>query len=105
MNPVRIKSITQAHYPELEARFEKPLDKPCTLQVGEEWISENCQMPSGFCGNAWQTLYPYVFALANGADNLFDGWMKEPGTAMVSCSDGFRPMSFYLQRLDAKNEA
>ncbi len=104
MYPVRIKSIVQAHYPELEARFENPLDEPCSLQVGFEWISEACQMPQGFCPSAWQSLYPYVFALANGADHLFDGWMKKPGTAMVSCSDGFRPMSFYLQRIDSNPE-
>ena len=30
-----------------------------------------------------------------------DGWMKNPRSAMTSCNDGFRPVSFLLETLDA----
>ena len=30
-----------------------------------------------------------------GEGNFYDGWMKNPMSAMISCNDGFRPFSFY----------
>ena len=38
-------------------------------------------------------------ALARGEGNFYDGWMQNPHSAMISCNDGFRPVSFYLERL------
>ena len=40
---------------------------------------------------------PFVTALAAGGGNFFDGWMKDPHSAMISCNDGFRPVSFLLE--------
>ena len=39
-------------------------------------------------------------ALAYGAENLYDGWMKNPKSALISCNDGFRPVSFLIEVLD-----
>jgi uncharacterized repeat protein (TIGR04076 family) len=39
----------------------------------------------------------FVKALAEGGGNFFDGWMRNPHSAMISCNDGFRPVSFYLE--------
>jgi uncharacterized repeat protein (TIGR04076 family) len=39
----------------------------------------------------------FVVALARGEGNFFDGWMRNPHSAMISCNDGFRPVSFYLE--------
>ncbi len=97
MHDVLIEAVVQTEYKNLMEKFENPLENPCSLKVGQHWISKEATMPEGFCPSAWQSVYPYVFALANGATSFFDGWMKEPNTAMVSCNDGFRPMSFYLQ--------
>lgn len=46
-----------------------------------------------------QTVYHDLIAksLAKGEGNFFDGWMKDPMSAMISCNDGFRPFSFYLE--------
>ena len=41
--------------------------------------------------------YKAVMALANGASDFYDGWMKNPHSAMLSCNDGFRPVSFYVE--------
>ncbi len=38
--------------------------------------------------------------LAHGGENLYDGWMKDPRSAMISCNDGFRPVSFLLEALE-----
>ena len=39
----------------------------------------------------------FVEALARGEGNFFDGWMQNPMSAMISCNDGFRPFSFYIE--------
>ncbi len=31
---------------------------------------------------------------------MYDGWMKNKRSAMISCNDGFRPVSFYIEALD-----
>ena len=41
-------------------------------------------------------------ALAHGGDDLYDGWMKNKRSAMISCNDGFRPVSFLLEATDAE---
>ncbi len=100
MKSIRITSLVQAAWPELSRKLELELETPCSLRTGQSWISHEAQMPEGFCVHAWSALYPYVLALANGAQSFFDGWMKKPGTALVSCPDGFRPMSFLLEVQD-----
>ena len=97
MKNVKITAVRRACYPDLMEKYENPLEEPCCLDVGMSWVSENAQMPAQFCNNAWQTLEPYVKTLAEGGGNFFDGWMKDPHTAMLSCNDGFRPVSFYLE--------
>jgi uncharacterized repeat protein (TIGR04076 family) len=42
----------------------------------------------------------FVKELAAGGGNFFDGWMKNPYSAMVSCNDGFRPVTFLLERVE-----
>ena len=37
---------------------------------------------------------------AQGGGNFYDGWMKDPHSAMISCNDGFRPVSFYIEALE-----
>ena len=34
------------------------------------------------------------------SNSFYDGWMKKPKSAMISCNDGFRPVSFYIEALD-----
>lgn len=35
-----------------------------------------------------------------GGENIHGQWMKDKHSAMVSCNDGFRPVSFYLEVID-----
>ena len=97
MKNVKITAVRRACYPDLMEKYENPLEEACCLDVGMSWVSVNAQIPAKFCNNAWQTLEPYVKTLAEGGGNFFDGWMKDPHTAMLSCNDGFRPVSFYLE--------
>lgn len=56
-------------------------------------------MPRSVFG-AWETLRPFVEEFAQGRGNFFDGWMRNPLSAMLSCNDGFSPVSFYVEVID-----
>jgi uncharacterized repeat protein (TIGR04076 family) len=38
--------------------------------------------------------------LSHGGENFYNGWMKNRKSAMISCNDGFRPVSFLLEAMD-----
>ena len=100
MNKVRITAIRKTEYPDLMAKYENPILHTCDVLVGQSWVSENGQRPEGLCESACGSMREFVKNLAAGKGNFFDGWMKEPMSAMISCNDGFRPVSFYLEVID-----
>ena len=64
------------------------------------WSRDRALLPEGFCLSAWDTVSAFVMTLAHGGVNFYDGWMKNGKSAMISCNDGFRPVSFLLEALD-----
>ena len=100
MKKVRITVKRMARYDDLIAEYENPIEHACELKPGQSWIADGWERPEGFCLSAWETVSPFVMALAHGAENFYDGWMKKPRAAMISCNDGFRPVSFLLETLD-----
>ena len=105
MKKVRITAVRAARYDDLIAQYENPIQHACDVRVGQVWIANGWQRPAGFCESAWETVSPFVMTLAHGGKNLYDGWMKNPKSAMISCNDGFRPVSFYVEALDEEAEA
>ena len=75
MNRVKITAIRQTVYTDLMAKYENPIEHACEVTEGQE-------------------------SLARGEGNFYDGWMKNPMSAMISCNDGFRPFSFYLELIE-----
>ena len=100
MNKVRITAVRQTVYPDLMARYENPIEHACTVREGQEWISIDGRCPEGLCPAAWETMREFVESLARGKGNFYDGWMRNPMSAMISCNDGFRPVSFYLEAIE-----
>ncbi|MBQ6375228.1 MAG: TIGR04076 family protein [Clostridia bacterium] len=100
MKKVRITAVKAARYDDLIEKYENPIEHACSVRVGQTYIANGWQMPEGFCPSAWDSVSPFVMALAHGGENFYDGWMKDPGSAMISCNDGFRPVSFLLEALD-----
>ena len=94
---VRITAIRQTVYPDLMAEYENPIEHTCDVSPGMQWVSADGQCPEGLCPSAWESMRPFVESLAKGEGNFFDGWMKNPMSAMISCNDGFRPFSFYVE--------
>ena len=104
MKKIRITAIRKASYPDLMEKYENPIEHACDVEEGQIWIANGWEKPEGFCDSAWDSISPFVMALAHGGGNFYDGWMKNPYSAMISCNDGFRPVSFYLEALDEDTE-
>ena len=100
MKKVRITVIRKACYPDLMAKYENPIQHACDVEEGQVWIASGGEKPEGFCDSAWESMSAFVKILAEGGGNFYDGWMKDPNSAMISCNDGFRPVSFYIEALD-----
>jgi len=99
LKKVRITAVRQTEYPDLMARYENPVEHSCDVRIGQQWVSVDGKCPEGFCPSAWDSVRLFAEALARGEGNFFDGWMRNPLSAMISCNDGFRPVSFYLELL------
>ena len=100
MKSVKITAIRKTSYPDLMALYENPMEHPCDVTEGMTWISENGEKPQGLCDSAWDSMAHFVKELSRGGGNFYDGWMKDPYSAMISCNDGFRPVSFYIETID-----
>ena len=104
MKKCRITVMRKAAYPDLSARYENPIAHACDMAEGQVFIANGWQKPDGLCQSAWDTMSPFVLALSHGGGNFYDGWMKNPRSAMISCNDGFRPVSFLIETLDEESE-
>ena len=100
MKKVQITAVRQTVYPDLMAKYENPIEHACEVTEGQQWISVDGRCPEGMCPSAWNSMREFVEALARGEGNFYDGWMQNPASAMISCNDGFRPFSFYIEALD-----
>ncbi len=100
MKKVRITAVRQTCYPDLMAKYENPIQHACHIREGQVWVANGWSKPEGLCNSAWESMSAFVMALAHGGGDFYDGWMKNPRSAMISCNDGFRPVSFYIEALD-----
>ena len=105
MKKIRITVIRKVCHKDLIAKYENPIEHACDMEEGQVFIANGWQRPEGLCESAWETMSPFVRALSHGAENFYDGWMKNPRSAMISCNDGFRPVSFLIEALDEEAEA
>lgn len=100
MKKVKITVMRKVSHDDLIEKYENPIEHPCDVEENEVYISTDGQKPTDFCESAWNNLFAYVFALANGGEDFYDGWMKNKKSAMISCNDGFRPVSFLLETIE-----
>lgn len=100
MKKCRITVMRVARYDDLIEKYENPILHACDLKQGQVFVSNGWERPQGLCESAWESMSPFVLTLAHGGENLYDGWMKNKRSAMISCNDGFRPVSFLIEALD-----
>ena len=104
MKKVKITVMKVACYKDLMEKYENPLSHACDMKEGQVFIANGWEKPQGICNSAWESLSPFVMALAHGGENFYDGWMKNKRSAMIACNDGFRPVSFYVEALDEESD-
>lgn len=100
MKKVKITVVRKVHYVDLSDRYENPIDHACDIEQGQTFVAVDAQRPEGLCESAWQSMQPFVLTLACGGGNFYDGWMRNPHSAMIACNDGFRPVSFLIETID-----
>ncbi|HHX19380.1 MAG TPA: TIGR04076 family protein [Clostridiaceae bacterium] len=100
MKKVKITVMKTVCHEDLIEEFENPLEQPCEMTVGEVFIADGWQKPDGLCDSAWDSMSPFVMTLAYGGEDIYSGWMKNKKSAMISCNDGFRPVTFLLETLE-----
>ncbi|MCQ2976059.1 MAG: TIGR04076 family protein [Bacteroidales bacterium] len=100
MKKCKITVVRKANYVDLQQKYENPISHACSMIENQVFISNGWEKPEGFCQSAWDSISEFVLALSHGASNFYDGWMKNPKSAMISCNDGFRPVSFLIEALD-----
>ena len=70
------------------------------MREGYTYNADGWARTEGLCESAWESMSPFVLALSCGGEDIYDGWMKNKKSAMISCNDGFRPVTFYLEAID-----
>ena len=104
MKKVKITVMRMAQYEDLMALYENPIEHACDMKLGQVFIANGWPRPEGMCESAWESMSSFVMTLAYGGEDIYDGWMKNKKSAMISCNDGFRPVSFYIEALEEDAE-
>ena len=100
MKKVSITFLRIARYDDLIEKYENPILHACDMKEGQVFTANGWNKPDGFCESAWTSISPFVMTLAYGGSDIYEGWMKNKKSAMISCNDGFRPVSFLLEALE-----
>lgn len=66
MKDIRITVMRKACYRDLMVQYENPLEHPCDMEEGQVFIAHGWEKPEGLCESAWQSMSPFVMALAHG---------------------------------------
>ena len=104
MKKCRITVMKVARYDDLIDAYENPIEHACDMKEGQVFIANGWERPEGFCLSAWESMSPFVLTLSHGGGDFYNGWMKNRKSAMISCNDGFRPVSFLIEALDDDTE-
>lgn len=96
---VRITVLRRLFHEDLVAEHCTHRWVPCQrFAEGDQFIvpGGTVDMPEGFCSWAWVDINRYVVTLARGGN--FAG--SKPGRTVVTCSDGYCPVVFLLERIE-----
>ena len=100
MKKIKITVMKKVCHQDLIVRYENPIENAFDMVEGAVFIADGWKRPAGLCESAWESMSPFVLGLSHGAENFYEGWMKNKKSAMISCNDGFRPVSFLIETLD-----
>ena len=104
MKKVKITVMKTARYTDLMEKYENPITHACDMREGQVFVANGWKKPDNFWESAWESVSAFVMTLAYGGEDIYNGWMKNKKSAMISCNDGFRPVSFLLEATDEDAE-
>jgi len=68
------------------------------IEEGREFIvDDSYECPSGFCPWAYADIQRDIVTLLHGGNFP---WMKKEGELLSCCTDGIRPVIFFLERIE-----
>jgi len=67
------------------------------FEEGQEFILEGMNYPEGFCHWAWADIQRDVMMVLFGQGFP---WVEPKATAITCCTDGFRPVTFKVERIE-----
>jgi uncharacterized repeat protein (TIGR04076 family) len=107
MSRIRITVLKCLEVPDLAADYAPSGSwDACWMREGDVFEVDggsDYPTPEGFCSWAWADIQRDVTMLRYGAD---PPWIRIPGTAIASCTDGRKPVVFKIERVeDAREEA
>lgn len=85
MKRCKITAIRKTEYKDLMEKYENPMENACDIEEGQVFIAEGWKRPEGFCESAWESISPFVMTLVYGGSDIYEGWMKNKKSAMISC--------------------
>lgn len=100
MSRARITVVKRAFHDDLVERFFPDLTekiKACSVFTdGQSFVVEGPfpSKPDGFCDWAWTDIHKVVALTMMGAN-------PTPGTEFTCCSDGLRPVTFGIERIES----
>ena len=97
MSKCKITVLRRTEYKDLMDLYENPIEDACCMKIGDEFLVSSIDKPEGFCNVAWDILTPFIEELLNGGGCFYGNWMKNPKSALISCNDGFRPVSYLIE--------
>jgi len=103
MARARITVVKKAHHKDLLDEYlsdkarEQGFDICTAFEVGDEFILEGMEYPEGFCHWAWADIQRDVMMVLFGQGFP---WVGPEATAITCCTDGFRPVTFKVERID-----
>lgn len=100
MKKVKITVMRRTVYEDLIEKYENPTEHACDMKLGQQFVANGWEKPEGLCDSAWESMSAFVMTLAHGGGDFYSGWMKNKKSAMISCNDGFRPLSFLIEALE-----
>ena len=103
MAKVKITVVKKAVHRDLLKKYAHPDAKAkgfdiCTsFEDGQEFVVEGMKAPEGFCHWAWGDIQRDVAMVMFGQGYP---WVGPPQTAITCCTDGFRPVTFKVERVE-----
>ena len=99
MAKVKITVVKRDLYSDLAALYAKNpggMERCSLYSDNQEFILERANMPEGFCSWAWADINRDLIGVMGGASFP---WINKEGVAVVSCTDGLRPVVFKIERI------